>query len=253
MRSSWSQSLPDDQALHNLGQLLDLPIDLRRADADAARVQRRVRAAVDDRCRRAPCVRHSRRGVHTPESARSRRRGISVRPDRSRTRPASTGTVSCRPARPFVPRTERPASSKTSTFMPSPGDLDLATPDGRGRIAADEAADDVRASGHEARWTSRLHRAIDEFEALGHQRRPGGESSSALRRDCVSRRGRRPAFATASMNFARRAEERDPGSRRQNRTARCRRDETAIRRTAAASHRRPVPTRASSTSSSRTS
>ena len=31
--------LPDDQALEDLGHLLDLPIDLRRADADAAWVR----------------------------------------------------------------------------------------------------------------------------------------------------------------------------------------------------------------------
>ena len=40
--------LTDDQALDDLGNLLDLPIDLRRADPHPARVQRRIGSAVDD-------------------------------------------------------------------------------------------------------------------------------------------------------------------------------------------------------------
>ena len=40
--------LPDDEALQHLVELLDLAVDLRRPDADAAGVQHRVRAPVDD-------------------------------------------------------------------------------------------------------------------------------------------------------------------------------------------------------------
>ena len=40
--------LADDEALDDFGQLLDLAIDLRRADAHAAGIERRVGAAVDD-------------------------------------------------------------------------------------------------------------------------------------------------------------------------------------------------------------
>ena len=40
--------LADDDRLHDLLQLLDLPIDLGRADAHAAGIQHRVRAPIDD-------------------------------------------------------------------------------------------------------------------------------------------------------------------------------------------------------------
>src|SRR5258708_11150886 len=40
--------LSDHQALDDLGKLLDLPIDLRRADSHAAGIERGVAAAVDD-------------------------------------------------------------------------------------------------------------------------------------------------------------------------------------------------------------
>ncbi len=39
--------LPDHEALDDLFELLDLPVDLRRADANAAGIEDRVRAAVD--------------------------------------------------------------------------------------------------------------------------------------------------------------------------------------------------------------
>ena len=40
--------LPDDETLDDLGQLLDLAVDLRGADAHASRIERRIRAAVKD-------------------------------------------------------------------------------------------------------------------------------------------------------------------------------------------------------------
>ena len=43
-----SQSWPIDDALEHLRQLLDLAVDLRRADAHAAGIEHRVRAAIDD-------------------------------------------------------------------------------------------------------------------------------------------------------------------------------------------------------------
>ena len=92
--------LADDEAFDDLGQLLDLAIDLRRADAHAAGIERRIGAAVEDEAAVRGQLRRSRRGTRRRESARSRWRGTWRRRDRSRIRSASTGTAPCRRARP---------------------------------------------------------------------------------------------------------------------------------------------------------
>ena len=139
--------LPDHERLDDLVELLDLPVDLRRADAHAARVQHGIGSAVDDDA----AVRGDLGPVpvtpHAREHARSRPRGTCVRRGRSRSRAASTGTAACRRVRPAARRTGWPSSSNTSTSMPRPRAWISPRQTGAVGIAADEAADDVGAAG----------------------------------------------------------------------------------------------------------
>ena len=101
-------------------ELLDLAVDLGRADAHAAGIQHGVRAAVDDHA----AVRGQLGVVAVaPDAGKAlevRRAVLARRRGRSRSRPASTETARVQTSSPFSPRSGRPSSSKTSTAMPRP-------------------------------------------------------------------------------------------------------------------------------------
>ena len=137
------------------------------------------------------------------ETLEVRRAILARRRDRSRSRPASTETASCRPAPLSAPTTGRPSSSKTSTFMPEAAALDLAAPDRADRIAARRSSSTMSVPPEiEARWTSRLTCVVDEVEALRRERRSGRRDGPHRLEPMRVSRGASPAFATASMNLA---------------------------------------------------
>ncbi len=112
--------LADHQRFEHFRQLFDLAVDLRRADAHPARVQRRVGTAVDDH---AVMCGELREVAVAPDVGETLEIGGTVawrRPGRSRSRPASPGRAGCTPARPSRERTGLPSSSNTSTAMPRP-------------------------------------------------------------------------------------------------------------------------------------
>ena len=122
------------------------------------------------------------------------------RPGRSRSRPASRGTATCRRAR------RRPSASGCPLDRRRRRPCRGPAPESRRarpgvRIAADEAAHDVGAAGDRREVHVRLDRAIDEIEALGRERRSRRRDRAERRQRCVSR-GTSPPCATASMNFA---------------------------------------------------
>ena len=105
-----ARRLPDHDALDHLRQLLHLPVDLRRADAHARRVQRRVAPAVDDQ----PVVRRELRPVAVTPDARevlevrgAIARAVGIVPER---RPACSGTARVHTSSPASPH-HRPTVS----------------------------------------------------------------------------------------------------------------------------------------------
>ena len=109
------------------------------------------------------------------ESARSRRRGTWRRRDRSRSRPASTGTARVQTSSPFSPRTGLPSSSKTSTAMPRPRHCSSPRQTGSVGVAQREAGHDVGAARDRRQAEVRLDALVDVVEALRRQRGAGGE------------------------------------------------------------------------------
>jgi hypothetical protein len=179
--------LADHHALQHLQLLLDLAVDLGRADAHAAGVEHRVGAAVDDDAVVLGELGDSRRGTRCRGSARSRRRGSGCRRGRSRSR-RHRGEGPVQTSSPFSPRTGRPSSSNTSTAMPRPRTGSRRARPGR-RVAEDEAGDDVGAAGDRGEQRSLLDVAVDEVEAS--------------RRRAASRSRASPQAAERSWVFAR--------------------------------------------------
>ena len=110
--------LADRDRFLDLVDLLDLAVDLGGADAHAARIQRRIRAPVDDHGAAlgelaivavAPDVR---------DSARNRRRGSACRRGSFQKPTGIDGNGRVQTSSPFCPTSARPSSSQTSTFMP---------------------------------------------------------------------------------------------------------------------------------------
>ena len=198
-------------ALEHLGDLLDLRVDFGRADAHAAGIERRVRAAVDDHAAMLGPFGEIAMAPDIRESARNRRRDISRRRDRSRTRPASTGTAWCRRARPSRSRSacrRRPDVDRHAEAA-APGSR-------RARPAtvgspSDEARDDVGAARDRGQHARRcLIASIDVIEALRRKRRAGrGDHAASQDRSCVLR-GCTPALSQRVDIFRRGAEQRDP-------------------------------------------
>ena len=93
--------LADADRLDDLRHLLDLVVDLRRADAHAAGIERRVGAAMDDDAAMLGPFGEIAMAPDIRRSARNRRRDTSCRPDRSRSRPASTGNGLVQTSSPF--------------------------------------------------------------------------------------------------------------------------------------------------------
>ena len=188
------------------------------------------------------------------DSARSTPRGTCGRPDRSRSRPASTGTAWCRPARPSADAPAVRRSSKTSTRMPSSARLNLAAPH-RARSGLPPTKQPTMSVPPEidARCTSRLIVRVHEVEALGDQRRAGRRHRAHRSRGRAWRLARTPGLCDRVDELGGRAEERHPGLVREIEQRARRPDAPASRRRAAASPRRRARSRASSTSSSRRS
>ena len=196
--------LADHEALDHLVELLDLPVDLRGADAHAARIQRRVRAAVDDHA----AVRGDLGVVAVaPDAGEALEVGRAVasrRRDRSRSRSASTGTAACRPARPRLPRTgaRRPRRRRRPPCRAR----------GTGSRRATPAASDCRSTKHDtmsvppeidAQRDVVLDRAGRRSRRLRARAASRSRAScAASRASCVLARHAAPIFASASMNLA---------------------------------------------------
>ena len=199
-------------------------------------------------------VRRSRRGTTRRETARSTPRGTGLRPDRSRSRPASKGRAPCRRARPSRRARAGRSSSNTSTFMPSA--RHWISPRHTGPVGLPSTKQEMMSVPPEieASCTSRFTSSIDVIEAF---RRRAASRSRAIalhrRRGRAMRAGSRPSLAAVSMNLADVPNTVMRSLVRVIEEHRGRRRRTASRRRAAASRPTRAPTRASSTSSSRRS
>ncbi len=162
----------DDEAVGNLGDRLDDPVELARPEADAAAVERRVRAALDDRAASlgdpdpvtvAPDPRE-RLEVALPVAV-----AIRIVPEHHRHRRQRggqdelAGLADDRPARlveRLDPRTQRAA-------------LELAGVDRQERTATDEGRDDVRPAADGRQPDVGLDVVVDPPEAVDGQRGAG--------------------------------------------------------------------------------
>ena len=131
---------PDDQAVADLRHGLDDAVQLARPEADALPVERRIRAAFDDR---APPLREPDPVAVAPDArdtSRNSSRGSARRRGRSRTTSGMDGSGAVSTSSPVSPMTALPAWSNASTFAPSEARLELARMDGQRRHATDERA-----------------------------------------------------------------------------------------------------------------
>ena len=239
--------------MHHLGQLLDLPVDLGRADAHAAGIERRVAAAVDDH----PAVRRDLR----PVAVAPRRSGTCSKYAARYLAPSGSfqnatgmlGNGAVHTSSPGLPTTESPVLVEDLDLHAERARLQLAAPHRSDRIAAGEARDDVRAAADAAQPHVALHVSVDVVEAVRGERAPRRENRVAARsRSCVSI-GRRPSFSASASHFAL-----VPNTVMRSSAAMSHRiGRSADERRAVVQHDRRAErrgtTRASSTSSSRTS
>ncbi len=183
--------LSNDQALDDFIELLDLAVDLRGADPDAAGVQHRVGAAVDDD----PAVR---RQLHVVAMAPHARVALEVgcavlaavrivpEPDGHRGKRLRADQL------PLLAYDRRAGFVEDLDLHPECAHLDFAAPDWARRVAADETADDVGAAGNRRQVDIRLDVFVHEVEALRRKRRPcrrhGPETAETVCRPRADRR-----------------------------------------------------------------
>ena len=167
--------LGDGQRFLHLADRLDLRVDFRRADANAARIQRGVRAAVNDeagmrgRFREVAVAPHAGkalevgstvfRAVQVVEEA-ERHGGKGFRADEF----------------PLLPRCRsRAVVAPDLDGKPQSRPLDFTGIDGPRRVSQHEAGHDVGAAGDGGEVQVRLDRVIDQAEACRHERRSRGK------------------------------------------------------------------------------
>ncbi len=164
--------LADDDRFQHLVHLLDLAVDLGRADANAARIQHRVRPAVNDHA--------IMRGDLGPVAVRPYARealeigrviflavGIVPEADRHRRKRLQADELALGAARRLAGLVEH------LDRQTQPAGLDLAPPHRPDRISQHEARHDVGAARDRGEMNVALHLGVDVVEALGHQRRSG--------------------------------------------------------------------------------
>src|SRR6185437_2194095 len=174
VRAVVRHGLADDDALDDLGKLLDLPIDLRRPDPNSARVEGRVASAVDDHAtaRRELGPIPVTPDVWVPlEVRRAVFRTIRVVPEAHRH--TRKGRRAHQLAWRADERTTRiieyfDAHAKTARLQLAP----VHRPDW---IAEREAGDDVRSPADAAQTDVALYFSIDVIEAVLSERAAGGE------------------------------------------------------------------------------
>ena len=187
---------------------LDLRVNLRRADAHAAGIERGVGAAVDD-----------------DAAMRGPFGEVAMRPDAGK--PLEIGAPVLRAIR-IVPEHDRHGreghgADELALLAPDRAarlvehidrhaearPLDLAAPDGLRRYAEHEAGDDVGAAGNRGEVDIRLDRLVDEIEILRRQRRTRrGHHSQSRQIVAVARAKTRLAHCIDELR--RRAEDRHP-------------------------------------------
>ena len=182
-----SHVLPDHEALDDLGQLLHLPIDLRRADPHAAGIERRVAAAVDDHA----AVRRELGPVAMSPGVRvigrSTRRDTSRRRGRSRTRRACSGNGAVHTSSPCSPTTERPVIVEDFDLHPEPRVCSSPRHTGPIGLPQREARDDVRAAADAAQPHVALHVLRRRSRSCLGQRAPRRENRLQRSTDRASR------------------------------------------------------------------
>ena len=200
--------LADRERLDHLGDLLDLAIDLGGPDPHPARIEHRVRAAVDDQ----PVVGGQLDMVavrpHAGEALEIGRRvaaAVGIVPKAHRHRGK----------RPGADQLSRLADHRLALLVPhldrhaEPAGLQLAAPDRRDRVAEREARHDVGAAGDRGEVQVLLDAPVDEVEALRHQRRTGRENR-AERRQIVGPAGLQPRLLEGIDVFGAGPEDADP-------------------------------------------
>src|SRR6185312_6558074 len=163
--------LADADRLCDLRHLLDLVVDFRRADAHAARIERRVRAAMDDdAAMRGPLgeIAMAPDIVEALEIGAVIFGAVRIVPEFDRHGWEGAGAdefaLLADNVPPFlVPDIDGHAERRS---------LDFTDPYRLGRNAEHEAGDDVRAAGNRGEMNVLLDALIDEGEAVGRQRRP---------------------------------------------------------------------------------
>ena len=177
--------LADGDAFNNLVQFFNLPINFRRADAHAARIERRVRAAMDNHA-----------------AARGPGHMVAVTPDI--VEPFEIGAPIPGAIR-VVPESERHGGEGLGAdqFAFFAGGrravvridvhrhaerraLNLAPPHGLGRVSQDETADDVRSTGDRGQKNIFLHVPVNIIETFRREGEPVEAMVSNLSREWVS-------------------------------------------------------------------
>ena len=198
MRTSPSHCWPNTRASATSGCALHQPVEVGRADADAARVERGVAAAVDDdaavvrprgevalapHAREPPEVRVPVAGPDLAERA--------VAPEAEGHRRERCGADQLAGAR--AGRQGRAVLGPDVDGHAEHRSLDLARVDRAGGVAADEAAAQVGAARDRGQVDVGLHVLVDVAEALGRQRRAGrADRAQAVRARGCGRAAVRP-------------------------------------------------------------
>ena len=183
------------EALHYVRQLLYLPVDLRRADPDATRVERGVAAAIDDD----PVVLGERSPVamapyvvEHPEVRLMIARAVRVIPEPYRHAGKRTSAAELAGlATTGASRRSLAVAAQDLHRHAEPAGLKLTSPDRRDRIAQRKARDDVGPTADAGQVHILLHVAVDVVVAVFGQRTAGGQDG-AQRTHIVASRRREP-------------------------------------------------------------
>jgi hypothetical protein len=164
--------LADAQRLDDLRHLLDLVVDLGGADAHAAGIERRVRAAMDDH---AAMRRPFGEVAMAPDIVETLEIGGAIF-DAVRIVPEATGIEGnglVQTSSPFSSRIGLPSSSQTSTAMPSPAPGFRRSTQVLSDMPSTKQPHDIGAAGDGGQVHIRLDAGIDEGKAFRRKRRTG--------------------------------------------------------------------------------